>query len=60
MIGPNVIQAIINKSGNYWDGFPFLFAQCLVASLMVYFVVDVGKGREHAVGWAKEWRGRKD
>ena len=25
MIGPNVIQAIINKSGNNWDGFPFLY-----------------------------------
>ncbi|KAI0249986.1 MFS general substrate transporter [Lactifluus subvellereus] len=57
MIGPNVIQAIINKSGNNWDGFPFLFALCLSASLLIWFTVDVQKGRRAAVQWAAEQRG---
>lgn len=57
MIGPNVIQAIINKSGNNWDGFPFLFALCTVASLVIWFGVDVQKGRRAAVMWAAERRG---
>ncbi len=37
MIGPNVIQAIIDKSGNNWKGFPFLFALCTSASLVIWF-----------------------
>ncbi|KAH9013511.1 MFS general substrate transporter [Lactarius pseudohatsudake] len=57
MIGPNVIQAIINKSGNNWDGFPFLFALCAAASLVIWFGVDVQKGRRAAVMWAAERRG---
>ena len=57
MIGPNVIQAIINKSGNNWDGFPFLFALCTSASLVIWFAVDVQKGRRAAVQWASEQRG---
>lgn len=57
MIGPNVIQTIINKSGNNWDGFPFLFALCTVASLVIWFGVDVQKGRRAAVMWAAERRG---
>jgi hypothetical protein len=57
MIGPNVIQAIINKSGNNWDGFPFLFLLCACASLVIWFAVDVPKGRRAAVRWAAEQRG---
>jgi hypothetical protein len=57
MIGPNVIQAIINRSGNNWDGFPFLFILCTSASLVIWFAVDVPKGRRAAVRWAAEQRG---
>lgn len=52
MIGPNVIQAIIDKSGDNWKGFPFLFALCACASLVIWFGVDVTKGRRDAVAWA--------
>lgn len=37
MIGPNVIQAIIDNSGNNWKGFPFLFALCVSASIVIWF-----------------------
>ena len=57
MIGPIVIQAIINKSGNNWDGFPFLFLLCICAGLVIWFAVDVPKGRRAAVWWAAEQRG---
>jgi MFS-type transporter involved in bile tolerance (Atg22 family) len=57
MIGPNVIQAMINKSGNNRDGFPFLFALCTSASFVIWFAVDVQKGRRAAVQWASERRG---
>ena len=59
MIGPNVIQAIIDSSGNNWNGFPFLFALCLAASLIIWFGVDVTKGRRDAVAWADSQR-KKD
>ncbi|RDB19866.1 Autophagy-related protein 22-1 [Hypsizygus marmoreus] len=52
MIGPNVIQAIIDKSGNNWMGFPFLFSLCVCASLVIWFGIDVTKGRRDAVAWA--------
>ncbi|KAF4619178.1 hypothetical protein D9613_004862 [Agrocybe pediades] len=52
MIGPNVIQAIIDSSGNNWKGFPFLFALCFSASLVIWFFIDVEKGRRDAVAWA--------
>jgi len=57
MIGPNVIQAIINNSGNNWDSFPFLFALCASANLVIWFAVDVRKGRRAAVWWAAERHG---
>ncbi|KAL1301955.1 hypothetical protein AAFC00_002411 [Neodothiora populina] len=44
IIGPNVVQAIINATNNNWLGFPFLFAICAVASVVIWFV-DVEKGR---------------
>ncbi|KAF7984748.1 hypothetical protein HWV62_11701 [Athelia sp. TMB] len=56
MIGPNVIQAIIDRTGNNWDGFPFLFALCTAASLVIWFGVDVTKGRKDAALWAEEQR----
>ena len=59
MIGPNVIQAIIDRSGDNWKGFPFLFALCFVASLIIWFGVDVTKGRRDAVAWADGQR-KKD
>ncbi|KAF8582953.1 MFS general substrate transporter [Ramaria rubella] len=56
MIGPNVIQAIIDRTQNNWEGFPFLFALCLAASLVIWFGVDVQKGRRDAVRFADEKR----
>lgn len=57
MIGPNVIQAIIDNTGDNWKGFPFLFALCTAASLVIWFGVDVEKGRRSAVKWSEEQRG---
>lgn len=37
MIGPNVIQAIIDNTGDNWKGFPFLFAMCAAASIVIWF-----------------------
>ena len=56
IVGPNVIQAIINKTGNTWDGFAFLFAISLVSSLVIWFGVDIPKGRQDAERWAMEQR----
>ncbi|KAH8705353.1 hypothetical protein BGW36DRAFT_12219 [Talaromyces proteolyticus] len=47
IIGPNVVQAIINNSQNNWMGFPFLFAICTAAMIAICFV-DVEKGRKDA------------
>lgn len=58
MIGPNVIQAIINRTGNNWMGFPFLFAICFAASLVIWLGVDVEKGRNDAQSWAEAQRTR--
>ncbi|KAF9226805.1 MFS general substrate transporter [Gyrodon lividus] len=57
MIGPSVVQAIIDKTDNNWQGFPFLFAICTVASLVIWFGVDVTRGRRDAVRWAARQRG---
>ncbi|KAH9921424.1 MFS general substrate transporter [Fomitopsis serialis] len=56
IIGPNVIQAIINETQNNWEGFPFLVALCTVASLAIWFGVDVEKGRRDAAAWAEQNR----
>ncbi|KAI0737688.1 MFS general substrate transporter [Daedaleopsis nitida] len=56
MIGPNVIQAIIDKSGDNWKGFPFLFALCAAASVVIWFGVDITTGRRDAVAWAEKHR----
>lgn len=56
IVGPNVIQAIVNKTGNTWDGFPVLFGMSLLSSLIIWFAVDVPKGRQDARRWAEEQR----
>ncbi|TFK28943.1 MFS general substrate transporter [Coprinopsis marcescibilis] len=53
MIGPNVIQGIIDQSGNNWKGFPFLFALCISASILIWFGVNVERGRRDAGHWAE-------
>ncbi|KAF9234356.1 MFS general substrate transporter [Melanogaster broomeanus] len=57
MVGPNVIQVIIDKTNNNWQGFPFLFALCTAASMVIWFGVDIKKGRRDAVRWAAARRG---
>ncbi|KAF7302468.1 Autophagy-related protein [Mycena chlorophos] len=59
MIGPNVIQAIIDRTGNNWQGFPFLFALCVLASMVIWFGVNIRKGRADAVNWAESLRAGK-
>lgn len=51
-----MIQAIIDKTGNNWEGFPFLFALCTAASMVIWFAVDVTKGRKDASVWAEGQR----
>lgn len=53
IIGPNVIQAIINATNNNWMGFPFLFALCTAASVVIWFV-DIEKGRENCRKYVEE------
>ncbi|PYH45458.1 uncharacterized protein BP01DRAFT_415720 [Aspergillus saccharolyticus JOP 1030-1] len=53
IIGPNVVQAIINDTQNNWMGFPFLFAICVAAMVAIMFV-DVEKGREDGRRFAEE------
>ncbi|KAL6309818.1 MFS general substrate transporter [Sparassis latifolia] len=60
MIGPNVVQAIIDDTGDNWKGFPFLFALCAAASLAIWFGVDVTRGRHDAVAWAGRHRSYAD
>ncbi|KAJ9196966.1 hypothetical protein DTO164E3_4199 [Paecilomyces variotii] len=53
IIGPNVVQAIINDTENNWMGFPFLFAICAAAMIGIVFV-DIEKGREDARKFAEK------
>jgi len=53
IIGPNVVQAIIDATNNNWKGFPFLFALCAAASIVIWFV-DVEKGRENCRIYVEE------
>ena len=46
--------------GNNWKGFPFLFALCAAASLIIWFGVDVEKGRRDAVLFAATHRTTDD
>ena len=52
MIGPTVIQEIVDRSGSNWKGFPFLFSVCFTASVIIWVFTDVKKGRRDAVAWA--------
>ncbi|KAE8146558.1 autophagy-related protein Atg22B2 [Aspergillus avenaceus] len=55
IIGPNVIQAIIDSTQNNWMGFPFLVAICAAAMIAICFV-DVEKGREDGRRFAQARR----
>jgi len=55
MIGPNVIQAIVDKKGNNWKAFPVLFVLTVLGCLVAWFV-NVPKGRLAALQWAAEHR----
>jgi len=57
VIGPNVIQAIIDKNGNNWKAFPVLFVIGALGCLVIGFGVNVPKGRSAAAQWAAEKRG---
>jgi MFS-type transporter involved in bile tolerance (Atg22 family) len=49
IMGPIVIQKFIDSShGNLWMGFPFLFALGVVATLSIWFGVNIEKGRRDA------------
>jgi len=49
IMGPIVIQKFIDsRHGNLWMGFPFLFALGVVATLSVWFGVNIEKGRRDA------------
>ncbi|OJJ51539.1 hypothetical protein ASPZODRAFT_88026 [Penicilliopsis zonata CBS 506.65] len=53
IIGPNVVQAIINDTQNNWMGFPFLFAICTGAMVAICFI-DIDKGREDCRKFSEE------
>jgi hypothetical protein len=57
MIGPSVVQAIIDRTHINQMGFAFLFAMCICANLVIWIGVDVPTGRRDAVAWAKLIRG---
>lgn len=48
-----MVQAIINATNNNWLGFPFLFALCTCASIVIW-LVDVEKGRENCRVYVEE------
>jgi len=56
MVGSYVVQAIIDNTGNNWMGFPFLFALCTAACLIIWIGVDVPAGRRDAAAWADAHR----
>ena len=53
LIGPNVVAAISNATGNEWKGFPFLFAICAAASVTIW-CVDIEKGRANCRRFVEE------
>jgi hypothetical protein len=57
IIGPNVIQAVVDKGGNNWKAFPVLFVLSALECLVTWFGVNVPKGRQAAAQWAAEQRG---
>jgi Vacuole effluxer Atg22 like len=57
VVGPNVIQAIIDKNGSNWKAFLALFAISVLGSVVLWLGVNVPKGRHAAAQWATEKRG---
>lgn len=51
-----MIQAIINKTGNNWKAFPILFVLSTLGCLVMWFGVNIPKGRYAAAQWAAEKR----
>ena len=56
ILGPNVIQVIVDKKGNNWKVFPVLFALSALGCLVAWFGINVPKGRLAATQWAAEKR----
>jgi MFS-type transporter involved in bile tolerance (Atg22 family) len=56
IIGPNVLQAIINRRHNNWLGFPLVFALCFSGCFIIWFFVDIQQGKRDAVAWAESQR----
>jgi hypothetical protein len=56
MIMPIILTALINRTGNNWTGFSFLFAVSLFATLVVWLCVDVQRGRRDAAAWSEDTR----
>ena len=55
VIGPYVIQRMIDDAnGNSWMGFPFLFALGAAATLVIWFGVNMEKGRRDAKEFVME------
>ena len=48
MTGPNVVQTIIDASGDNWKGFPFLFALCAGACLSLVRTLTASARGGHA------------
>ena len=48
-----MVQAIINSTNNNWLGFPFLFAICTAASIVVW-LVDIEKGRKNCQAFVEK------
>lgn len=59
MIGPYVVQAIIDKTQDDFEGFSYLFSVSVAASLVIWFGVDIEKGHD-AVRWAARRGGLLD
>ena len=53
---PNTDLTAGTEIGTNQAGFPFLFALCALAALVIWFGVDVKKGRRDAVKFALERR----
>ena len=57
LVGPYVCSAIIDRTGNSWDAFAFLFALCFCAAAVIWIFVDMEKGRAQAIAFSIQQRG---
>ncbi|KAI9447661.1 MFS general substrate transporter [Lactarius indigo] len=57
IIGPNVIQAIVNENGNKWKAFPVMAVLSALGCLVALFGINVPRGRSAAAQWALDQRG---